>query len=210
MSELIVEANMQNLNEHSQMLERSWWPWRGAQHIKSWSHALFEDLIRQSFLLLRGLIEETLKASPCGPEDIILLSLEVFEVDGDDFGFHLDGVEIEPCVEECPSWTSRLIGSSWLRITSILWSWSKVSLLSISEVHIESWVRHDIAKHLQALADELCSLSDVRIEDVKVTHVLVANVAGSCSHGWTCEELLDEFAVALLDSFPQSLYSRTL
>ena len=185
------------------MLERSWWPWRGAQDIKSWSYALFQDLVRQGLLLLRSLIEETLKASPCGSKDIVLLSLEVFEVDGNNFSLDLNCVEIEPGVEECCS--RSLLGPSWFRIASILLWWSKVRLLSISEIHIETRMRYDVAKHLQAFADELCSLSHVGIEDVEMTHVLVADVARSCTHSWTCEKLLNELDVALLHSFPQSL-----
>lgn len=40
-------------------------------------------------------VEEPLKAGPRGPEDVVLLSLEVFEVDGNDLGLDLDGVEVE-------------------------------------------------------------------------------------------------------------------
>lgn len=36
---------------------------------------------------------------------------------------------------------------------------------------------HNVTEHLKALADELTALSDVRIQHVEVTHILVADVA---------------------------------
>jgi len=41
------------------------------------------------------LVKEPLKAGPRGPEDVVLLSLKVFEVDGNDLGLDLDGVEVK-------------------------------------------------------------------------------------------------------------------
>ena len=68
---------------------------RLAEDIESWPDALFEDLVWQSLLLMWSLIEKPLEASPRSPENVVLFSLKVLEVDGDDLCLDLHGVEVE-------------------------------------------------------------------------------------------------------------------
>ena len=53
-------------------------------------------------------------------------------------------------------------------------------------------MRHDVAKHFQALANELCSLLYVWIEHVEVADVLITNVTRPRSHAWATEKPLHE------------------
>ena len=68
---------------------------RLAEDIEGWPDALFEDLVWQGLLLVWSLVEKPLKASSCSPENVVLFSLKVLEVDGDDLCLDLHGVEVE-------------------------------------------------------------------------------------------------------------------
>ena len=64
---------------------------------------------------------------------------------------------------------------------------------------------HDVAEDLEALADELSALSNVRIQHVEVAHVLVADITGSGSHAWASKEPLNERRVAIFHSSSKPL-----
>jgi len=76
--------------------------------------------------------------------------------------------------------------------------------LALPEVVGEAAMGNDIAEDLQALADELSALPDVRVQHVEVAHILVADVArsravvtGPCSTTWCSKELGNEALVAV-------------
>jgi hypothetical protein len=65
------------------------------KHVEGGSDALLEDLVGQGLLLVWRFVEEPLEAGPRSPKNVVFLSLEVLEVDGNDLGLDLDGVEVE-------------------------------------------------------------------------------------------------------------------
>lgn len=166
-----------------------------AEHVQGRTNTLLQDLVGQRLLLVRGLGEKALQAGSRRAQNIVFLPLEVFEIDGYDLGLDLDSVEIEPRGQDrgvlpllfWPTTGVVRVTPAILRLLR-----SKVGLLAIPEEISQAGVRHDVAKHLEALADELRALSHVWIEYVEVTDVLVTYVARARSHSWAAEQPLDE------------------
>lgn len=166
-----------------------------AEHVQGRTNTLLQDLVGQRLLLVRGLGEKPLQAGSGRAQNIVLLPLKVFEIDGYDLGLNLDSVEVEPRGQDrgvlpVLFWPT----TCFVRITPAILGLlrSKVRLLTIPEEIGQARVRHDVAKHLKALADELRALSHVWVEHVEVTDVLVTYVTRARSHSWAAEQPLDE------------------
>jgi len=93
-SQLVVEANMQHVNQHGEVLERRRVMDTRGEDIEGRSDTLFQDLVWQRFLSVRSFLEQAFKASPGCAEDIGFFSLEILEVDSDDLGFDLHCIEV--------------------------------------------------------------------------------------------------------------------
>lgn len=68
----------------------------------------------------------------------------------------------------------------------------EVSLLTVPEKPSQARVRHDIAEHLEALANKLGPLPDVWVEHVEMANVFVADVTGPGSHAGAAKKPLNE------------------
>jgi hypothetical protein len=121
--------------------------------------------------------------------------LEVLEVDSNDLGFYLDRIEIQPGCENRGALSlcvrsSRcfiLVSTAILRLLR-----PEVSLLTVTEKPSQARVRHDIAEHLEALANKLGPLPDVWVEHVEMANVFVADVTGPGSHAGAAKKPLNE------------------
>jgi len=83
--------------------------------------------------------------------------------------------------------------------------WREEGLLPLLQELVEARLRHDIAEDLQAPADELSALLDIRIQHVEVADIVVVDVAGPRSHVSATKEFLDEAVDVALDPVTESL-----
>jgi hypothetical protein len=181
------------------MLEGSRRVDRLAEHVEGWPHAFLQYLVWQGLLLVRRLVEKPLETGLGSTEDVLLLPLEVLEVDGDDLGFDLDGIEVKPSLEllgATETWISPpgscILGPTILRLLG-----AKVSLLALSEVLIKLRVLDDVAEDLKTFANEFSPLSDVWIEHIQMAYILIANVTGPRAHAWSPKKSRDEGFIAV-------------
>ena len=153
------------------MLEVAWGLSRRGEGVQDWSDTLLQDKVGKGFIWGRFLFQQTFEAVLCFFLDVAFIPLKEFKLHADYFSFDLNDVEIEFRVQFFACLGHSLV---FIRLACVLSLVSlKVLCLSLFDEIVNLGLRHNITDHLKHLASELAVESDIRVDLVKIMHVVI-------------------------------------